>query len=180
MVRKVSLSDQIDYLNQTRNSFHRGETTDTVVIKAARGETESDVLKRFQDQTPYLRAMIDEIEEPSDPPTIFLKYLDDHLLNASIKKALNLKEVKYVSKRILEALKVFHEEGYVHTGTSFPQSLNKSLAKSNIEDVKLDNVLVNYREGDILFSDVQLCNVGGTYSANSEYAKAGTPVEALM
>jgi serine/threonine protein kinase len=63
--------------------------------------------------------LTDEIEEPSDYPTIVLKYLEDHLLNASIKKTLNRKELKYVSRRILEALKVLHEEGYVHTGKTF-------------------------------------------------------------
>lgn len=82
-------------------------------------ENERNVVKRFRDRTPYLRPLIDEIEEPSDPPTIVLKYLEDHLLNASIKKTLNRKELKYVSRRILEALKVLHEEGYVHTGKSF-------------------------------------------------------------
>lgn len=75
-------------------------------------ENERNVLRHFQDRTPYLRPLIDEIEEPSDPPTIVLKYLEDHLLNASIKKTLNRRELKYVSRRILEALKVLHEEGY--------------------------------------------------------------------
>jgi serine/threonine protein kinase len=82
-------------------------------------ENERDVLKRFQNQTPYLRPLIDEIEEPSDPPTIVLKHLEDHLLNASIKKTLNRKELKYVLRRILEALKALHEDGYVHTGKRF-------------------------------------------------------------
>jgi serine/threonine protein kinase len=63
--------------------------------------------------------LTDEIEEPSDPPTIVLEYLEDHLLNASIKKTLNRKELKYVARRILEVLKVLHEEGYVHTGKTF-------------------------------------------------------------
>jgi len=82
-------------------------------------ENERDVLKRFQDRTPYLRPLIDEIEYPLDPPTIALKYLEDHLLSASIKKTLNRKELKYVSRCILEALKVLHEDGYVHTGKRF-------------------------------------------------------------
>ena len=60
--------------------------------------------------------MIDEIEEPSTPVIIVLKYLEDHLLEASIKKTLNGSELKYVAKRILEALKVLHEDGCVHTG----------------------------------------------------------------
>lgn len=77
---------------------------------------ERDVLKRFQDRIPSLRPLVDEIEEPSQPPTIVLKYLDDHLLNASINKPLNRKELKYISKRILQALLVLHEGGYVHTG----------------------------------------------------------------
>ena len=95
-----------------------------MVIKGVRGhprvEKERNVLKRFQYRIPYLRLLIDEIEEPSDPPpTTVLKYLKNHLLNASIYKTLNRKELKYVSRRILEALKVLHEEFYVHTGKSF-------------------------------------------------------------
>lgn len=117
-------------------------------------ENERDVLKRFQDRTPY-RPLIDEIEEPSAPQTIILKYLDDHLMNASINNALNRKELKYVSRRILEALKVLHEYSYVHTSKKYIYNAYKSLAINIIlEDVKLDNVLVNYREGEIRFSDV--------------------------
>jgi serine/threonine protein kinase len=93
---------------------------ETVVIKGVRGhprvENERDALRRFQDRTPYLRPLLDEIEEPRDPLTIVLKYFKDPLLNLSIKKTLNRKGVKFVSKRILEALKVLHEDGYVHTG----------------------------------------------------------------
>lgn len=66
-----------------------------------------------------LRPLIDEISEPSTPSTIVLKYLEDHLLNSSITKTLNRKELKYVSRGILEALKVLHENRYVHTGKRF-------------------------------------------------------------
>ncbi|CZT44380.1 related to serine/threonine protein kinase [Rhynchosporium secalis] len=144
----------------------KNQTGESVVIKGVQGhprvENERDVLKRFQDRTPYLRPLNDEVEEPSDPPTIVLKYLDDHLLNASIEKTLNRQELKFISRRILEALKVLHDETYVHT------------------DVKLDNVLVNYRDGDIRFSDVQLGDLGGAYPADSKFAQEGTPVGAPM
>jgi serine/threonine protein kinase len=109
-------------------------------------ENERDALGRFQHRTPYLRPLIDEIKEPSDPPTIVLKYLDDHLLNASVNKTLNRKELKYVSRRILEALKVLHEDGYVHTGKRFTYKSLLCLTKSKVADVKLDNVFVNYPE----------------------------------
>lgn len=49
-----------------------------------------------------------------------------------------------------------------------------------ITDVKLDNIFVNYRKGDIRFSDVQLGDLGGTYPSDSKYAKGGTPVGAPM
>jgi len=61
--------------------------------------------------------MIDAISEPLGPPTIVLKYLQDDLLRASIAKPLNKKEVKYVARRILEALETLHDDNYVHTGT---------------------------------------------------------------
>jgi serine/threonine protein kinase len=120
---------------------HRNQAEETFVIKGVQGhprvENERDVLKRFQNRTPSLRPLIDEIEEPSDPPIIVLKYLEDHLLNASIKKTLNRKELKYVSRRILEALKVLHEDGYVHTGKDFTRNppaalLNQRLKMSNL------------------------------------------------
>jgi serine/threonine protein kinase len=91
-----------------------------VVIKSVRGHfrvgNERDILQRFQGRTPYLRPLIDEIEEPSEPIAIVLKYLDDNLQNASNKRTLNRKELKYVSKGILEALSTLHEDGFVHTG----------------------------------------------------------------
>jgi hypothetical protein len=43
-----------------------------------------------------------------------LKCLDDHLLNASIKKTLNRKELKYISRRVLEALMVLHKDSYAY------------------------------------------------------------------
>jgi serine/threonine protein kinase len=100
-------------------------------------ENERDVLRSFQDRTPYLRPLIDEIEEPSNPPTIVLKYLEDHLLNALIKKTLKRKELKYVSRSILEALKVLHKDGYVHTGKRFARNpscsfINLRLKMSNL------------------------------------------------
>ena len=97
-----------------------------VVIKSVRGhfrvENERNVLRRFQDRTPYLRPSIDEVEEPSEPITIVLRYLDDNLQNASNKRTLSRKELKYVSKRILEALSTLHEDGFVHTGRLSPFS----------------------------------------------------------
>ncbi|KAB8269456.1 kinase-like domain-containing protein [Aspergillus minisclerotigenes] len=85
---------------------------------------ERDILTRFQHSTTHLRPLIEEIQEPAEPPIIILKHLDDHLLNSSVKKALNREELKYVARCILEALSVLHEEGYVHT------------------DVKLDNIFL--------------------------------------
>ncbi|PGH34406.1 serine/threonine protein kinase [[Emmonsia] crescens] len=147
------------------------QTGQTVVIKGVQGhprvENERDVLKLFQDKTPLLRPLTDEIEDPPDPTIIVLKHLDDHILNASIKETLNQKELKYVSRQILEALKVLHEANYVHT------------------DVKLDNIFVNYKRHDdvdngIRFSDVQLGDLGGTYPADSKWAREGTPVGATL
>jgi serine/threonine protein kinase len=98
----------------------RNQTKEKVIVKGVHGHprvaNERDVLKRFQGRTPYLRPLIDEIQEPSEPPIIVLRYLEDHLLSSSIKKQLSRKELKYVARCILEALNVLHEDGYVHTG----------------------------------------------------------------
>lgn len=51
---------------------------------------------------------------------------------------------------------------------------------SKAEDVILDNVLVNYVDDDVRFSHIQLGDLGGSYPADSKYAKEGTPVRAPM
>jgi serine/threonine protein kinase len=84
----------------------------------SRVENERNVLNRFQHRTQYLRPLIDEIDEPSTPVTIPLQYLQGNLLEASIAKTLNRSELKYVSRCVLEALKILHEDIFVHTGTT--------------------------------------------------------------
>jgi hypothetical protein len=80
------------------------------VVKGVHGhfrvENERNALRRFRDRTPFIRPLIDEIEDPSDPPAIVLRHLEDNLLRASVKETLNRKELKYISRRILEALRV--------------------------------------------------------------------------
>jgi hypothetical protein len=102
----------------------RNALKEIVIVKSVadhpRVENERDVLKRFQRQTPHLRPLIDEILEPPTPTTIVLRHLEATLLDASIGKKLNRKELKYVSKRVLEALLVLHADGYVHTGIRIP------------------------------------------------------------
>lgn len=75
--------------------------------------------------------MIDEIDDPAEPVTIVLKHLDDDLQNASNKQTLTRKELKFVSKRILQALSVLHDDGYVHTGGLFPRASPKVLTKTH-------------------------------------------------
>ncbi|BDD57618.1 hypothetical protein MPDQ_002404 [Monascus purpureus] len=136
----------------------RTENDQQVIVKSVphfRLHNERDVLNRFQSRTPFIRPFIDEIVEPADPPAIVLKHLDDHLLNASVSKRLTNQEIKYVARRILEALKVLHDNNFVHT------------------DIKPDNILVNYGHGDVRFTDVQLADFGSTVPADSAYAKDG-------
>jgi serine/threonine protein kinase len=101
------------------NTPSNSSSGETVVVKGVRHfriKNEHDVLRRFQDQTPNIRPLIDEIEDPYDPPTIVLKHLDDDLLNASQLRRLTRPGIKYVARNILQALKVLHDDGYVHTG----------------------------------------------------------------
>lgn len=94
---------------------HRNSQTGKVVIKTApveRFENERNVLKNFQGR-PYIRQMLDETE---DPPSMVLKHLNDNLLSVSAGKAIEGLDVKFVAKRILQALHALHEDGYTHTG----------------------------------------------------------------
>lgn len=111
------------HCNQTalmRLTGQRNWPNEQVIIKSVkdhpRVENERDVLRLFQNRTPFLRPLLDEIMEPVAPTAIVLRHLDDHLLNASIKQTLNRKELKFVSRCVLEALRVLHQDGYVHAG----------------------------------------------------------------
>ena len=71
----------------------------------------------------HTRPLLDQIEEPA---ALVLKFLQDDLLKASNMRRLERSEIKFVARGILEALKVFHEAGYVHTGSiRFIASLTK-------------------------------------------------------
>ncbi|KAL6705599.1 hypothetical protein ACN47E_006546 [Coniothyrium glycines] len=140
---------------------------ETVVIKSVKGhprvENERDVLRRLQDRTPFLRPLVDEIEGPSIPTTIALKYLGSDLLVETVKKTLNRKELKHVCYNVLNALQVLHDENLVHT------------------DVKLDNILVNLQDNnDDRFADIQLGDLGGCLPADSRWATAGAQVGTAM
>jgi serine/threonine protein kinase len=101
-------------------NLNSNEYNNPVVVKSVKGHwrlrNESDILRRFQSRAPTLRPLLDEIEDPAEPPTIILRYLNDDLTRASQKQRLTRQEIKYIAKRVLEALQVLHEDGYVHTG----------------------------------------------------------------
>jgi hypothetical protein len=69
------------------------------VVKSVSGhprvEHERDILWLF-DKSPLLRTLVDEIEEPGQPTTIVLEYLDADLDQCSKEKTLNRYEGKYV------------------------------------------------------------------------------------
>jgi serine/threonine protein kinase len=124
--------------------------------------------------------MIDEIEDPATPTTIAMKYLDSELLTETIRRTLNRKELKHVCRSVLEALKILHEENLVHTGMSkCAPDVDAQLTR--VADVKLDNIFANIQEdADDRFSEVQLGDLGGCYSADSEWATSGTVIGTPM
>ncbi|GAB1312492.1 hypothetical protein MFIFM68171_02702 [Madurella fahalii] len=134
------------------------QNSEKCIVKSIRGhwrlQNEANILKRYQAKTPFLRPLVDEIEEPSEPPSIVLKHLDSDLLTASNKKRLSRPEIKQVAKCVLQALDVLHKDGLVHT------------------DVKLDNIFVNHGQGE-RFSTIQLGDCGGVVSQDSKFAKEG-------
>jgi len=126
-----------------------------VIIKTApkyRLDNERDVLKHFHAR-PGIRQLLDETK---DPPSLVLKHLDDNLLTSSNSKRLEKPEIKFIAKRILEALQAFHEDGYVHT------------------DVKPDNILINYGSGPRRLREVELGDCGDACLVNpKDHLKLG-------
>jgi RIO-like serine/threonine protein kinase len=113
----------------------RNQSGERCIVKSIRGHwrlrNEADILKRYQAETPFLRPLVDEIHEPADPPSIVLRYLDSDVLTESNKKRLSRPEIKQVARCVLEALRVLHRDGLVHTGGTLsrlhPRSLNRRL-----------------------------------------------------
>ncbi|KAI1392959.1 kinase-like protein [Hypoxylon trugodes] len=85
------------------------------VPKHWRLQNESAILKQYQSKTTHLRPLLDEIQQPSEPSSIVLQYLDTDLLSASNKERLSRPKIKQVAKSILEAPSVFHKDELVHT-----------------------------------------------------------------
>lgn len=101
---------------------YRNQSKENVVVKSInhfRLQNERDVLLRFQNKTPFIRPLLDEIATANSTPGLVLRYLDDDILQASNARRLTRPEVKYVAERALEALAVLHSEGFVHTGLFF-------------------------------------------------------------
>lgn len=78
---------------------------------------ERDVLLRFQGRTPHIRPLLDEVEgDERNDLKLILKHLDEDLLHTLGYRELTRAEVKHIGKGVLEALRVLHEDGFVHTG----------------------------------------------------------------
>ncbi|KAI0409232.1 serine/threonine protein kinase [Xylaria palmicola] len=137
----------------------RNQNNDLCIVKSIRGhwrlQNEADILRRYQSKSSFIRPLIDEIQQPADPPSIILRHLDSELLTESKNKRLTRPEIKQVAKCILEALRILHKDDLVRT------------------DVKLDNVFVNYGQGDQRFSEIQLGDFGGVVSQDSSFAREG-------
>jgi len=121
--------------------------------------------------------LVDELQDPAEPPSIVLKYLDSDLLTESNKKRLSRPDIKRVAKCLLETLRVLHSDGLVHTGTHANSDDAKCprLITDGTIDVKLDNVFVDLgpQSGGQRFSAIQLGDCGGVVSQDSMFARDG-------
>jgi hypothetical protein len=166
--------------NIDTNSNEQQEKVIAKSVRLSRLQNERDILVRFQHRTPFIRPLVEEIdecEESKTPPTLILRYLDDDALQASIKQRLTRPEVKYVARGVLEALCALHEEGFVHTGRlTYLCFCPAEGAKELCTDIKPSNILLNYSQSDRRFSDVQLADFGSTVHVASVHAQQGDPI----
>ncbi|KAH8753663.1 kinase-like domain-containing protein [Hyaloscypha finlandica] len=149
----VSTQVAKDIWTATKSNSQAGKVI--VIVKTApqgRLENERDVLKHFR-TCPYIRQVLDETKTP---PSLILQHLDDNLLHASAVKTLESPNVKFVAKRVLQAIQALHEDGYTHT------------------DIKPENILVNCGTGSSRFADVQLADFGDVTGIDPKnYLKVG-------
>ncbi|KAG8631025.1 hypothetical protein KVT40_000165 [Elsinoe batatas] len=134
-----------------------------VIVKYARHwrvRNERDMLLQFQDRTPHLRRLLDEVEiaDEKEALALILNHLDSDILAVSDRRHLTRDEVKRVGKGVLLALKVLHGDGFVHT------------------DIKPSNILVNIDPESDHVTDVQLADLESTVHQDSQYAIDGDPI----
>jgi serine/threonine protein kinase len=161
---------------------HRDRLGDPVIVKSVnhfRLQNERDVLMRFQSFTPHIRPLLDEVDPDTESHALVMRWLDGDLLDATKDRQLSSPEVKLVAKGVLEALKVLHADGFVHTGKLiiiFYILVIESEAYNQI-DVKPNNVLVNYADDSKQrITEVQLADFGSTVSEESGHAKDGDDI----
>jgi serine/threonine protein kinase len=86
-----------------------------VVIKSVnhpRIQRERNILLRFQERTPHIRPLLDEVDPDAPSHALVMEWLDDDLNTRKLAGT----QLKFVAKGVLEALQVLHADGYVHTG----------------------------------------------------------------
>ncbi|KAJ4388581.1 hypothetical protein N0V93_006039 [Gnomoniopsis smithogilvyi] len=88
--------------------------------------------------------------------------MDSDLLTESNKERLSRSDIKWVARATLEVLKVLHADGLVHT------------------DVKLDNIFVNHSTDGSRFSNIKLGDCGGVVPEQSDFAKEGHLIGAVV
>lgn len=152
----------------------------SVIIKSVdhfRIFNERDILLRFQDKTPFLRPLLDEIQQPATPPIFVLKYMQHDLLHISNSQRLTRMEVKHVTRRVLEAISVLHREGFVHTGNFVLGPIfGDTLLTCCSTEVKQSNVLVDHECSESRFKKVQLADFGSKVHVGTPHARDGDAI----
>lgn len=91
-----------------------------------------------------------------------LQHLGDNLLAALNAKRLEKSEIKFVAKGMLTALRELHENNYVHTGIYTPNLAPCMSDPDMAQDIKPDNILVDYSSGPSRFERAALGDYGDT------------------
>jgi serine/threonine protein kinase len=168
--------------SQRLTKIYRDRLGGHVIVKSVdhfRLQNERDVLVRFQSLTPHIRPLLDEVNPDTESHALVMRWLDGDLLDATKDRQLSSPEVKLVAKGVLEALKVLHADGFVHTGelTALPYILETEFRTHDRLDVKPNNVLVNYADDSKQrITEVQLADFGSTVSEESGHAKDGDDI----
>ncbi|KAI5859499.1 serine/threonine protein kinase [Durotheca rogersii] len=137
--------------------LHRAADHGAVYLRL---QNEATVLKQYQARSRFFRPLEDEIDEPEDPPSIVLKYLDSDLRTESDRQQLTWPEIKQVAKCALEALRTLHQDGMVHT------------------DIELDNIFVNLGWFDRRFPTIQRGDCGGVVPKHSKLTQEDHLIDA--
>lgn len=124
-------------------------------------QREKQILQKFESHA-CIRQLLDYAE---DPPCLVLEHLQEDVLRSATKAPISRQNIKTIARSILSALESLHANGIIHTGDRLLRLTFSKEASADVnckQDVKPDNILLNYDQEGTKVVEAKLADYGKT------------------